>query len=434
MNTETTIRIQHWLQNGTPQDKIRGLIMALAQQAPKQGNFEQKTAWYFNACIEIDRAKQKALGFSGSTFHSNKLMQLLGIYLAKVWNFGLKEIPLLETMRNELYAKNAWYGVKTMHLITGANAMNAARTYIKPGSRIWGIDEVTRFYTTNYQEGFTANLVNQLFAGIAEYRRYGIKPAFFPNMLSRITGLNGPGWCFEDANNLLIDGARILAQGTLAFGGIAAHKPHTFINDVFYANESSKFHGYEFTNAEMYFAVTKEGELDFSLGYGLITYRDLAEEYGTQFRYEYERLHVALKLFNLTVTQIIAEKTSNGFLRRLTGLATGQAKDIPSLILPRLRYLEDPNLTKEIEREIEEDIEETKKRRHVVECFRRKLPKGAKPSQEAIRLAAENNFVLREGETFVKQHKRGSGEELPRVREVTTRGAFRLKKKARHKA
>lgn len=76
---------------------------------------------------------------------------------------------------------------------------------------------------------------------------------------------------------------------------------------------------------------------------------------------------------------------------------------ITQLLIPRLRYMEDRT----------EPVREKSRivRRHDVAWYVRPLPPGWHASPEAIKLAKEVGVELEPNETFVKKHKRGSGQE-----------------------
>jgi hypothetical protein len=126
-----------------------------------------------------------------------------------------------------------------------------------------------------------------------------------------------------------------------------------------------------------------------------------------------------LRLWDLVVPLIRVRQTpqlmrsKNGWIERMTHISDPSIT--PDLILPRIRLIEDHSA--EIRNELTEEVDaadiETSHRigHHNVTDHVRHLPLGKKASPEAVSRAILHGITLHEGETYVRKHERGSGDD-----------------------
>lgn len=394
---------------GIEDGHLRSCLIALAKKklTPKEAVYEI-IGRHFPAALDLREALDSfvrvcvALRASTDVEADWQLVtELLGYGVAYRYDLGPDSLPAVEAMRKKVVAADStWLSSKLRAIECGIDALEMFREKFADRQEK-RLSLMYRFSTVVTANPAAVELTRQIFQGIGEFRRYGIKPSLYK------TPMTDAGWIYNDSQDIAVKpGASFVAPDVLARA--------VMMKDLQGTRERV-----------VEFVVRSDGEFDCSLGYGIIPVREVMAGYGFENTYDGLRLIAAVRLFDLTVSCRTVERANRELPLPLRLLKKYNLDGpTPALVLPRLRALEreSSRVAREIEEEVESDLHATSLRRnHRVEAHVRQLPPGCKPSPAALELARSHNFVLLPGETYVRKHRRGKGAALPDLREVSTR-------------
>ena len=421
--------VGRWVRHPSPNttDLINLARQAVAQHVDGK-DFASSVQAYLDLCYTVDDVKIATVGRDASPEISNRIMQILSLLVgerladAKEEQFDTLE-DLYDLLRETPTPRQAWFWYKLFMLVNNMKRARQMRRFV----RGFQIDHASRAYDLCQQAlPDLTGAAHELAARIMELRKYGVKTSFFEDGL-----LHGPGeaWVFSDfglirkTDPIAVAGmvrgqiAMVaLAQKATISGGVPDLQRIQFASTL-HPGLGGGVTDFGF-DGRIGATIDSKGELDASIGFGLLMLRDEFKRTGKEVVYEVLRLMHLLHLHDLvtpvTTVAKVPELPTGPVLGGLGGFLQRKLRElpiIPDFLVPRIRRLEDPDLVQELEREIEQAEEATKRtlRRHTVEWHARQLPKGHHPSARAKALAQKEGYALEEGETFVQTHKRGNG-------------------------
>jgi hypothetical protein len=157
-------------------------------------------------------------------------------------------------------------------------------------------------------------------------------------------------------------------------------------------------------------SIGKDGEL-YGDSYGKISIRDIAVRKGRYAAYRELQAHLYAHYYDLThrledVYQAQKETGEKTDPAEPFSQTTDPFETMTRLVIPRVQ-LTKGELASATEAEVTEDAY-SKVKRHGVTWHRRVLPEGWHASPKALELAAKLGVTLKDNETLVKEHERGS--------------------------
>ena len=263
--------------------------------------------------------------------------------------------------------------------------------------------------------------IASLVAGLNEYRQYGVKPCLFADGQLHD---DADAWAFTDGYDFVselpasVDWARPLAVTALG-----PRVEMTQLKPVLEQFSAGKRIDFDFTN-KLTVVIQASGEFTVDVEVGAVSLRDYFAEGDRTEAYDLFRIVHLLRLYSLIVPHHVSadlevpewptlpakHKERKQYRQRLLD-------GLRPLLLPRLRVLENPAAIRaaletelcEAEQDTEARTDYTKKVKHEVIGFVRKLATGQSATDTARQLAWEQRrIILKPGETYTKTHNRGT--------------------------
>ncbi len=387
------------------------------------GHYRDAIQMYLDLCLTIDAIKIKTLGLNGTTVGSNLLHRILGLLFVEDFRGGIEGLDyvsqLASQIRNSPYEFDRWYSVKLYNLEQSINIRNNSQAFIeslhpsdpklyKQMSAMISVDDIR-------------TQADELIGRLNELRRYGVKPAYFQDGVMHD---HAHAWVFFDPDHFREHGFKfygsplaITCLPTIENLKLGLRSEERVFSKVAKATSVSPPDG-----AGFMWTMDSAGELFYSIEMPLARVSDLFTAAGRDLEYQAFRLIHGIRLFDLVAAATAVHRmpaitrlyNKPSLLKRL--LRRGEEQNIvqiPDMIVPRLRYIEDTvRSANELDQELEEASNETRRRlkhEHEVGWFVRPLPEGRHPSPRSCELALEHGITLAENETFVRAHKRGKG-------------------------
>lgn len=378
---------------------------------------------YLVLCLTIDNVKLQTLGRAASTMRSNYLMSLLAAKMIAEKFPGDAEMAIIDKLQGEYGSPSFMDGWMAPKLQILGNLGQAHRDIAHFAQGLTTPQVLTADVIDAAREQASCETA-QLMSGLRELRKYGVKPCFFQDGM-----LHAPqdAWVFMDPTvlNRDIDMGKSL-EDPMALVSLASRAQLARIGadeKRFDYGEMGRSEGLKLSFDPHILAVQDAKGEFFSPGsMGIISCREIFARVGKEEQYEFLRYTQALRLFDLVVPVSMVpnhQPEARGILAKMRKIVAGKKDPIQDLMLPRLKTLDDMSrVLDELEREVDADQAETlarvstERRRHDVVWHIRKLPAGKQASPEARQAAAEHGISLSPNETYVRAHKRGSGEEI----------------------
>lgn len=177
------------------------------------------------------------------------------------------------------------------------------------------------------------------------------------------------------------------------------------------------------------FSIDNAGEFRTGL-FSRVPLKRVFERENASIQYELWRAFMLTRLYDLTRRAgVVAKmpsvdafekglvKEGQGFFGRQKGV---KSVDYKTLMLPRIKYIDQEPSTQI------DDVDKERRfvDRHKVTWFTRRLPLNYHATQRAIDYAQENGVSLKDNETIVREHYRGSTEE--QAKDKPTKARFRV--------
>lgn len=250
-------------------------------------------------------------------------------------------------------------------------------------------------------DGIRAKLLEVL----STHRKLGVKPSFYPDPLLADKTMS---WVFYDPLEFLekVGVAEDVKVGDILAGVLIT--PTMLIDSLELVTADYRPEGYNGTLTRKSFrtsfpqactgVITTDGRLDFSYGRGYYTFDKLSpSQHRTNQLLELQALSLVAEL--VCPVEVVSESIPH----QVGVNGPGKTNEIGKLIVPRIRRLlaspsvHQTNGTRSI-------------RIHDVVWHIRKLPEGWEHTNKAQEFAELHGISLAPGETFVREHQRGSEE------------------------
>ncbi len=385
--------------------------------------FRAIVPFFLDLCYTVDKVKVETIGHSAPTDVSNAIQTAIGHEIVKNVSWTYADIEWLEegikTFQSSPGNMDTWGAAKLVVLMNSMVHMYRTRGFASMSLALFPpalVAEMESGY--NSKEAELAELMSHL----VELRRYGVKSSF--TRQGFLPEQNG-AWVMWDYRDIAreLGTSRRDCIAMLAFANDANQIKDLRMEAV--RHEKADHIGLRtpFPCAFMWHMQT-DGELDLSAGNGSLPVREVFQKNGNDVLYQAFREQLIGHLYDLIVpvAKLATLPTARGVKKSVVQkiqelLGRRQMDPVAELILPRIKLLENHSeVARAAEEEIEKSAEETArrtKRRHEVVDFIRPLPPGHRPSPMARKLAREAfGIELADNETYVRSHKRGSGEEI----------------------
>lgn len=427
-------RLAQILRNRPPDaESIQRLTKDMSTTLPKEGAIESKTLSFMLLCYAIDQVKKNVLGQKASTLLSNEIMNVVGINYVNSMDVDRANEERIMQLCNQCSEskETVWYAPKLKnfstsmgHKISAVDFANSVKFENSERVLDWLLKQIPELQTQN----------SQMMEELHRLRKYGIKTSYFQDGM-----LHNPFQAWLFAAPLAVDlneiGKSVSDMGVFAKNDVAsiilvdklnARNYGLKTNEETYDKNTSIF-GVELAiPSYVAFNMDKKGELDASMGFGALPMREIFAKLGKEHVYELLRLSQILRLWDLVVPIMVANKAPS-LLSATTAAGSAILSIIPKrrlfdprLILPRARLLEnqgetDRNLSMEVENALAETEKRisTPRRRHEVIGHVRRVRPGYKAAEVTRQLALRSGVALEGGETWVAKHMRGMGENVP---------------------
>ena len=362
--------------------------------------------------LAIDRAKRKSVGRGRSTAVSNAIANAVGEVMVSSMEPTNENIAIVQRVKEgaETGEVPQWLHAKYWIVENQLRQREQLVDYVARMAR------VERFFSMLEQPEEVPELARQAVEQIHEFRKYGVKPAYFRD---GILHCSADSWVVDEP---YVEGYEAESAPTLA-NIILAHAKDI---DQIRGDRFTERHGRSAVIAdalpyEIHFSsrMTPDGELELGMNNGTLPLRAEFQHLGAETVYELMRYSHIMRIVDLVVPHHLVEQLpavpqKAGIIGRMRNLK--KFADQNKLVVPRLRLLvEQPELVEaELEKEVraaEEEAARRDLRKHGVVGHVRVLPKGYHPSPEARARAEQIGITLSSSETFVKHHERGNLEE-----------------------
>ncbi len=384
----------------------------------------------------IDEIKVKRSGFKKTTRVSNHIINCLFSMAATQVNASKKEFKISEKLKKAAQDDNSdlsWFSPKLNSFHDQmANNMNT-KSWIK-NIRAPGAEFLLNSLKKELPDFSTST--NDLMKELLNLRKYGVKNCYFQDGICHSVN---DVWLFSD----FLEIERLSMSSKFYLGS-----EKSFIANISIANKNDvigvpldlktdmrKGGRWEIQSTtfpikrNFLWSIDWTGHLYAYSTYFSFPLKELFVSMGKEIEYEIVRLSHVMRLYDLLVPITIVSEMpplpthKAGIWETVKSLGRSDLIN-PDLIIPRIKKMESgPRfISEELQREVEKARQITKNRseksRHKVTGFVRDLPVGHNASLRAKDLAwEEQRIILEEGETYVKTHKRGTGE--------TTKGVHR---------
>ncbi|MDB5266891.1 MAG: hypothetical protein JWN89_706 [Parcubacteria group bacterium] len=427
-DSDPTVRVEivRALKNPGDMNLACRVAQRISDRYLKGHPLKEAVALFGVMCIGIDDVKCKSLGHSGSTSVSNHIMKLVATYYVRsLLMVTQADLDLVEGMKNSPeFTELSWmqikFGVFHRVLLDYWRALDFAMKLSLP-------DEI-RSITTSQVVDEMRNQSLALLEGIVGLRKYGLKSCYFEDGMCHAPG---DVWVFTNPNDYRIIGnlpSRYLGNDILGVVNLA--KKDAVINAGSLTPIQTTFEGMTVGVSNPFLAnfmwsINGRGDVHAQIGNSELPVREIFERLGKEAEFATLLFANSLRLYDLLVpVEVVATMPTTPRLDAgLSGLVdrirNGKVQ-IVDLMVPRLRTLDQyAHLELLAEKEFEEAVADTNHRavrKHEVEAFVRRLPKGRHPTKAARDLAwKEQGIVLSDSETYVRKHERGEGKLEPVV-------------------
>lgn len=379
--------------------------------------------FFLNLCYTVDMVKVETTGQTAPTDVSNAIQTAIGHEIVKNVSWTHADIEWLEeaikAFKSNPSNMETWGGTKLVVLKNSMVHMHSTMKLASVSLSLFSpalVAEMERGYDSKEAE------LSELMSHLVELRRYGVKSSF--TRRGFLPEQNG-AWVMWDYRDIAkeLGTSRRDCIAILAFAADVNQ-----IKDLrmeAFRHEKTDHTGLRtpFPCSFMWHMQT-DGEIDLSANNGSFPVREIFKNNGNAVLYQAFREQLIGHLYDLIVpvaklaTLPTARGVKKGVVRKIQELLGRRQMDpVAELILPRIKLLENHSeVARAAEEEIQKSAEETgrrAKRRHDVVDFIRPLPPGHRPSPMARKLAREAfGIELADNETYVRSHKRGSGEEI----------------------
>lgn len=399
-------------------------------------------AAFARLCYAIDNAKKKAIGQEAPAQTMNAIIHCLATEIATRFEWSEMQLREVEFAIEQLkpLPDAVWLAPKFMLIVMTVNARLSFEAFaLELSCRTAFKQQVAAVHK---QLPDIKGMTQTLLGVMQELRKYGVKPCYFGADTDFRVG-DADSWVIEDARESLVAFKTVNpvlhTHVSSAFGLISLARGSSIT--TFKVNHKLVQYGkapqdksVSMSRTERVIPVltsfwfNEDGSL--SLDAGNDPYMSLEPILrGLQLKGTYEvlQLQTVLHLFDLVVPTYRLRSPQLPTIPPLFELDESDKGELkpgklqnlrPDLIIPRIRLLDHMSgVYSELNQEIEEADAETRARtrslsNHQVIHHIRKLPPGRKASAEAHARAQEYGFVLKEGETFVRDHKRGDGDPI----------------------
>lgn len=378
--------------------------------------------FFLDVCYTVDKVKIETIGQNAPTDVSNNVQMAIGHQLIMDTGWDSRDIDWL----NETYSlfestsdhMGRWGATKLALMMNGMKHVESTRHLAAQKMPL--TDEQLRLVESEYES--TESHIREVMERLMELRRYGVKSSFTKQGFVPNADNAWVMWDFRDFGQPFgISQKGLIAEVALA---TEAGQIKTLALEPM-SKEYTDSLGYTLPfPAAFMWTMTEKAEFDIALGLGSLPVREIFRRADGDILYQAVRLQLVNHLYDLVVpvaklvTLPSATTLKAGPLAKLkAALGMVEKSPVVDLFLPRLRLLEDRSgLVDALEQEIAEGAANTArraKRRHDVTDFIRPLPKGHRPSALARKRAFEAfGIELADNETYVREHKRGKGEEI----------------------
>lgn len=384
---------------------------------------------FANLAFAIDAAKQKATNRRHSTVVSNLIIGAAGSTLAAELPLDQETHDLINRflqIAEEDEKAGGWMHPKWVLI---ERQLRERREIADFAGRFSKIDRLLGSSLEGQDiNGNVAEAMNHIY----DFRRYGIKPAYFRDGMLHC---NDDSWVIFNLEDYLPESYEGYVFPDIAGIALAHAKNIDDIRGEWFEKSigEGRMMGRSYNyNSHYRMTMMKDGELTLMASQGVIPLRREFETAGASNLYEWLRLSHASRLIDLVVpATMISEmpkvKQNAGFIGKMINMM--KLFNVQKLVLPRLRLINEntEQIIEELDRELEEAEERTKRmlRLHEVVDHVRILPPGYGASPEARARAEQLGIKLAPNETFVKKHRRGDGEpEIKSHKAVRKSGFF----------
>lgn len=394
------------------------IISQLDTWPQKAPNHISKIIDHLNFCMEIDNLKIDALGVENPTDRSNYLMHMHGLRI-------LKSTPVEQV--DELLASLSYTRQRLQQLYERTNSQafefcnsKNESLFRNTANRSFSLryfdlllPDDTKYYSDEEITKDNAD-VQSVFSEMSTSRTHGLALGYIEHSI-------GGSHVFHDMNEIVDKWRKALPELStheLLFKTPAVtHITHSSYTHPRYLKSKVMRNKGRFNHVSIgaidikplnYFYIDQDGEL-YSDIHCEMPLSHIAASIGKYEGYRALQAEMIGHYYNLTHATPVDVAAVHAGSRETP---VKQPTEMPIEVLRRLIV---PRISTGLQHVNHNgDAEIRRLKLHDVVWHRRKLPEGWSPSPEALQLAEEAGVVLEEGETFVREHNRGS-KELGRV-------------------
>jgi len=374
---------------------------------------DHKVVALLQLALGVDLAKTRKYGSDKHSARSNEL----------TWRTVMKLLEFMDYDDESMRIYDAVFN--TIDLISEENDFyywfkakaRALESYLLMQKTLQDIAQEDRAFNPEPSASPEARLaVDDLFNNVLGVRAYGVKQAFTP-------ARRGGSFIFEDPAVLKVtdverNGSNDPSKGSASPVAVVYLTSQTEFNEKIEVKATEEKHGdigrvivptINLQEGSIAIVLASNGEL-YTDHFSSHSIREIFELQEAGGAYEALRAEIIADFADLVMPAEIVMRAQTPKVERKYGVPIDEV--IYELIAPRKRYMYE--VTEEevlIEDKKEQDEQNGDRviRSHGVVWHTRRLLPGHNPSPQAIALAAEHNFVLPQGKTFVRSHSRGSG-------------------------
>jgi hypothetical protein len=328
----------------------------------------------------------------------------------------LRDVTIHATQRGELKSAHTYDAVNMM-VDAFATDLRGRLLSINYANMMPGQDEQTP--DTAQIEADTAS-VAAAFSDLRSSQSYGLKLGYMPHELGGNL-IYGPVSSDEDIHKAVHDGnahKQRIKQYAIAEIVHSTKQSLKHIKPEVISSSVTIGYQYDHLDPAAIMFIDSRGEL-FADSHCVFSLRDIfvrQQKYGV---YRKLQAKIIADYFDMTRPALVVERINRTITQQHSDINQSGTEQEPMdvfrrLVIPRVRAEQVQQATPPIEQDeaikTPEDVDQTARsiRFHGVVWHRRRLPEGWSASPQAQELALAAGVVLRENETFVREHRRGT--------------------------